>query len=41
MNAESLEKKIAELFACLLEVIFLLKSGDWLITMEDSNDPGI
>lgn len=40
MNAESLEKKIAELFACLLEVI-LLKSGNWLINMEDSNDPGI
>lgn len=41
MNAESLEKKIAELFAFLLQVIFFSTSGSWLINMEDNNDPSV
>lgn len=41
MKAESLEKKIAALFAYLLEVIFLLTSGSWLTNMENNNDPSV
>ena len=41
MNAESLQKKIADLFAYLLEVIFFLTSGSRLMNMEDNNDPSV